>query len=129
MVLFAWRVENGVHPVGAGARHDDGVDLLRDLPDRVRELPVEQQERGDRTNRHAKHAVQCEPRADKGREHVGNVAQVHDDRHEDVGELVRFGARLAQLVVDFFKVGDRLLFVGEHLDDFAARGNTCPSGG
>ncbi len=104
----------------APASHDDGIDLLRDLSDRVGKLPVQKQERGDRTDRHAEHVVQREPRTDEGGQHIGNVSDIHNDRHKDIGEFIGLRTRFAKLFVHLFKVLDRLLLMREDLDDLAS---------
>ncbi len=64
--------------------------------------------------------MQREEGAHERSQYVGNIAHVHDDRHEDIGEFVGIRACLEQFVVDFFKIADRLFFVREYFDHFAA---------
>ena len=65
-------------------------------------------------------AVQQQSAARQGHHHVGHVAHVAQQGHQDVGVAVGFFAVFKQLVVDLVKVGLGALLVAEHLDDLLA---------
>ena len=126
-VGFGLLVDELKDAVGAGEAHDHGVDLLRDLTDLSAELLGHVEERhydGD-GQRHARdaqigHAQRQENAACQCDQHVEQVAQVHKDRHEDVGVHVGLLRDLEELFVALVKIGLGGRLVAECLDDLLA---------
>ncbi len=103
---------------GGGLRHKG--DLLGDLRDGLRELAVERDERDDRANAEPTDAVQGERGARGGHDHVGEVAHVGVDRHDEVGGQQGAGAALPQPLVGLAEALDGVVLVVEDLDHLLA---------
>ena len=103
-------------------RHDDRVELLRNLSDRHGERLGQLEEGRDNADRDAvaDDAGQRQRTADHRHEHVQQVADVAHDRHEDIREGVRVAGRLTQLIVQLVKLLLALVLVAEYLDDLLA---------
>ena len=108
--------------LGTGKRHNDGVELLRDLRYRLGERLGQLQEGRDNADGDAvsDHAGQRQRAADDRDQNVQQVADVHHDRHEDVCEGIRARSILAQLIVERIELLLALFLVAEHLDDLLA---------
>ena len=108
--------------LGTGKRHNDGVELLRNLRYRLGERLGQLQEGRDNADGDAvsDHAGQRQRTADNRHQNVQQVADVHHDRHEDVCEGIRACSVLAQLIVERIELLLALFLVAEHLDDLLA---------
>ena len=116
-VRFIQQLEN---PLRAGHRHDDGVQLLRNLVQRTVERFIQSQEGGQAAQCQTADAVDCQHAADKRTQNIGDVAQIANDRHQDIGIFICFVGSFAQILIDLIEFLDRLLFMREHLDDLRA---------
>ena len=105
-----------------GQRHNDGVELLRNLSHRHGKRFGQLQERGDNAdgNAAADHAGQCQRAADYRHQHIQQVADVGHDRHQNVGEGIGVFRTFAQRIVEYVKLLFALFFMAEHFDDLLA---------
>ena len=114
-------------PRRARARHDDGVDLHGDLREVEGELPAHVEESDDGAHayrrvvqpreREVAHAREHQRAADYRDQHEGDMPDIADGGHEDVGVAVRLAHVAAKLPVDGGEVTLRGFLVAEHLDD------------
>ena len=117
-------VEQLKDTLGAGEAHDHGVDLHRDLADLAAELLGHVEERYHHGNRERQardaqvgHAQRQEDAACQRDQHVEQIAQVHEDGHQDVGVHVGLLRDLEEFFVALIKVGLGGGLVAECLDD------------
>ena len=127
IVGFGLFIQQGEDPVGAGQTHDDHVDLVGHLADRAGELLGHIQERHHDadTESHAGEADvggagQQQGTAHQCHDHVHHVADIAQQRHENVGETVAVAGVEEDFVVDFVKVGLGSFLVAEDLNDLLA---------
>jgi len=120
-------IEHLEDALGAGDAHDDGVDLRRDLVDVAGELPRHAQKRHDHGDgeRQAGDAqirrfVIDEHAAGDRHRDVDDVADVVEDRHQDVGIAVGQTRGVEQILVDLVKLLLRGVLMVEDLDDLLA---------
>ncbi|KFI56632.1 HAD-superfamily hydrolase [Bifidobacterium callitrichos DSM 23973] len=117
VILLDALVEQIEDALAARQRHDDGVELLRDLRDRHREAFDERQEAHERAQRETGGAGHRERAADQRADHVADVAELVVDGAQIAGELVGLVGGVIQTVVDLTEVVFGGLLVREHLDD------------
>ena len=103
-----------------GQCHDDAVGLHGHLTDGHVEALVQAQESHHRAKGRAAHAAHGHGCACQCADGIADVAQLGVDRHHDVGKAVCFVGAVLQLVVQLAETVQRLLLVGEHLDDLLA---------
>ena len=120
-------VEKSEDALSARQAHDHGVDLLGDLADLAAELLGHVEERnyhgdGQRQARDGqiRNAEREEHATCQGNHHVDEVAEVHEDGHEDIGEHVRLLGHLEQALVALVEIGLGGRLVAERLHDFLA---------
>ena len=117
LALFVHHLED---TLGTGQSHDDAVGLHGHLTDGHVEALVQAQESHHRAKGRAAHAAHGHGCACQRADGIADVAQLGVDGHHDVGKAVGFVGAVLQLVVQLAEAGQRLLFVGEHLDDLLA---------
>ena len=106
--------------LSTGQCHDDAVGLHGHLTDGHVEALVQAQESHHRAKGRAAHAAHGHGCACQRADGIADVAQLGVDRHHDVGKAVGFVGAVLQLVVQLAETVQRLLLVGEHLDDLLA---------
>ena len=117
LALFVHHLED---TLGTGQSHDDAVGLHGHLTDGHVEALVQAQESHHRAKGRAAHAAHGHGCACQRTDGIADVAQLGVDRHHDVGKAVCFVGAVLQLIVQLAETGQRLLLVGEHLDDLLA---------
>ena len=115
LIGFGRLVHHLEHALRARQRHNDHIELLRDLRYRLAEALVELQKRGEAAQRKAADAEDGKQRTGDGRERIADVADVVHHRAKDVGEAVGVVGAVEQLVVQRVKARDVLLLAAEHL--------------
>ena len=103
-----------------GQRHDDAVGLHGHLTDGHIEALVQTEKGHHRAKGHAADTAHSHGGTHQRAHGVADVAQLGVDRHHDVGKAVGFVGAVLQLVVQLAETVQRLLLVGEHLDDLLA---------
>ena len=91
IVGFRRFIQQVEHALSARQRHDDGVELLGNLRNRLGEVAVQRQKR-HQTSRGHQHAVRCDGqrRTHHRADNIGDVSQVVVDRAKGVRPAVRF---------------------------------------
>ena len=114
-------VQQGKDTRTACQRHDDRVQLHRNLGDRLVEALVEGQEAGQLTQcQAAADAADGQRTADHRAQHIGQVAQLAVDRHRHQRVGVCLVSAVEQLIIELVELVDGDLLMAEHLDDLLA---------
>ena len=119
VILLGRLVEHREDTLRARESHDNAVELLADLCDRLAEALVERQEADKAAERDSEEA------ADRGREHaardraeyVADVAHLGVDRHENICEHIGVVGAVEKGVVELIELLNALFLVVENLDD------------
>ena len=106
--------------LGTGQSHDDAVGLHGHLADGHVEALVQGEKGHDGAQRHAADIADGHGSAHQSADRVADVAQLRRDGHDDVGVAVGLLGTVLQLVVQCTEAVQRLLLVGEDLDDLLA---------
>ena len=119
-VGFRRLIHQAEYALRACQRHDDGVELLDTCEMGWLKLLLNVQKGCQPAQRKAARAEERQQRAEDGREHIAEVADVGHDGHEDIGIAVGVIGTVGQRVVQRVKPGDALILVAEYLDDLLA---------
>ncbi len=114
-VGFGRFVHHCKYTLRAGQRHNDGIELLRDLRNRLIKAFVELQKRGKPAQRKAADAKDGKQRARNGRERIADVAEVAHHGHQDIRKAVGVVGAVEQLVVQRVKARGVFRFAAKHL--------------
>jgi len=118
IVFFRFFIQQFEDALGSSQRHHHRVELLGDLVDRHGKAPAQLQEGSNGPQGQTAESADGHGSPGNGDEHVLQVAQVADDRPENVGEFIGFCGIVAQVRVDLVELLLILLFMAEDLDHF-----------
>ena len=99
-------------------RHNYRVQLHADLADRLVKTAVKRQKARQLPDGKSACPAHRQNPADNRAQNIADVAQLPDHRHQHICKAVRLISAFKQLVIEFLKIFDRLLFVTEHFNDF-----------
>ena len=127
VVGLGFLVQQGEDAVRTGQAHDDHVDLVGHLADGAGKLLGHVQEGHDNTdaechagNAEVGRAVQQQGAAHQRDNHIHNIADVCQQRHQDIRIAVGLFRVAKQLVVDLIEILFGAFLMAEDLDDLLA---------
>ena len=120
VVLLRGLIQKAEDTLRSGKSHDDGVELLGDLGDRLVETPGQLQEGGQAAQRQAAYVSDGKKRSHNGRQHIVDISDIGHHGHQNIGEDVGVAGAVEQLIVQLLEPRLGLLLVAEDLYDLLA---------
>ena len=116
-IFFDFFIHQRKDTLCAGHGHRHGIHLLGDIGDRHVEGTVQLQEGSQSAQRQPADAADGKHAAGQRGQHIRDIADVGDDRHQHAGKGVGLVAAFKQLLIDLVESVDDFLLVREDLDD------------
>ena len=88
LVRFRFFIQQRKDALRACKRHDNAVELLADLRDRLRKALIERQEGYQGPQRQSNIPIDCQGRPDDCTEHITQIANLHIGGHQDIGKCI-----------------------------------------
>ena len=120
-IHFDFFIQEIKDPISPSKCHKDKVQLLRYLGDRPVKGTVELEEGHKSTNGEPTDTIQGEDPSDQWGQDKGDISQVPQYRHQDIGIAVGLVGRFKELVIDPLKGFNALFFMNEGLDHLLTR--------
>ena len=118
MIQFRLFFQQFKFPLGTCNSHDHEIHLLRDLRDRLCEVTIQPKKSDDSSDGHAPASLQHQYGSDDCTEHIIQVTDIRIDRHQQVRIAVCFVTAVPQLIIQFLKIVNCMMFMTENLDYF-----------